>query len=200
MKRRIARAIALTVAVLAVVVVTAWGALALYYLAPASEGVRRPLAWIVAALGLALVTALLAGRWRVPAARDAIRVRTNYRRSPPEDLYVFRVTAPIDNGRRMFLRYMRDINWIAARPRFYNTLTTNCTTMILTHAAVNPGAVPYSWKILLSGYAPEYAYEQGRLDRSMPFSELMRRSHINAAAQAADQAPDFSRRIRAALP
>jgi hypothetical protein len=72
--------------------------------------------------------------------------------------------------------------------------------MILTHAAVNPGAVPYSWKILLSGYAPEYAYEQRRLDRSRPFSELMRRSHINAATQAADQAPDFSRRIRAALP
>jgi hypothetical protein len=67
-RRRIAKAIALTVAVLAVVVVTAWGALALYYLAPASEGVRRGLGWIVAALGMALVTALLAGRWRVPAA------------------------------------------------------------------------------------------------------------------------------------
>ncbi|MET0852051.1 MAG: DUF4105 domain-containing protein [Candidatus Rokuibacteriota bacterium] len=94
---------------------------------------------------------------------------------------------------------MRDSR-IAARPRFYNTLTTNCTTMILAHAAVNPGAVPYWWKILLSGYAPEYAYERGRLDRSRPFPELKRQSHINAAAQAADQAPDFSRRIRAALP
>ena len=33
-----------------------------------------------------------------------------------------------------------------------------------------------------------------------PFEELKRRSLVNAAAQAADQAPDFSRRIRAALP
>ena len=57
-----------------------------------------------------------------------------------------------------------------------------------------------SWKILLPGYAPEYVYSMGRLDRSLPFEELKRRGHINALAQAADNAPDFSRRIRAGLP
>jgi hypothetical protein len=110
------------------------------------------------------------------------------------------VMAPIENGRRVFLDYMRDINALRERPRFYNTLTTNCTTMILAHAAVNPGHIPYSWKVLLSGYAPEYAYDMGRLDRSLPFEELKRRVHINARAQAADKASDFSRRIRAGLP
>ena len=35
---------------------------------------------------------------------------------------------------------------------------------------------------------------------SLPFEELKRRSLINAAAQAADQGPDFSRRIREGLP
>ena len=107
---------------------------------------------------------------------------------------------PLENGRRLFLDYMRDINGLRERPRFYNTLTTNCTTLILTHAAVNPGRIPYSWKVLLSGYAPEYAYDMGRLDRSLPFEELKRRAHINALAQAADQAPDFSHRIRAGFP
>jgi Domain of unknown function (DUF4105) len=132
--------------------------------------------------------------------RDVIRVRTNYRKSPPEEVYLFRAVGPIENGRRIFLDYMRDINELREHPRFYNTLTTNCTTMILARAAVNPGHIPYSWKVLFSGYAPEYVYEQGRLDRSLPFEELRRRAHINAAAQAADQAPDFSRRIRAGLP
>ncbi len=33
--------------------------------------------------------------------------------------------------------------------------------MILTHSAANPDPIPYSWKVLLSGYAPEYAYEPG---------------------------------------
>jgi Domain of unknown function (DUF4105) len=131
--------------------------------------------------------------------RDIIRVRTNYRKDPPEEVYLFRVFGPIENGRRVFLDYLRDINELREHPRFYNALTTNCTTLILTHAAVNPGHIPYSWKILLSGYAPEYIYDMGRLDQTLPFDELKRRSRINPAAQAADQAPDFSRRIRSGL-
>jgi hypothetical protein len=131
--------------------------------------------------------------------RDVIRLRTNYRQSPPEDVYVFRVAGPRENSRRVFLDYVRAINDLRERPRFYNTLTTNCTTMIRAHAAVNHSAIPYSWKILFSGYAPEYAYEQGRLDRTLSFEELKRRSLVNARAQAADQAPDFSQRIRAGL-
>jgi len=51
----------------------------------------------------------------------------------------------------------------------------------------------------LSGYAPAYVYESGRIDPSLPFEGLEQRSLVNAAAQAADQAPDFSRRIRAGL-
>jgi hypothetical protein len=132
--------------------------------------------------------------------RDVIRLRTNYRRDPPEDVYIYRAQGPPENARLVFLDYVRSINELAQRPAFYNTLTSNCTNVIYTHASVNPGHVPFSWKILLSGYAPEYIYDRGRLDRSLPFEELRRRSLVNAAAQAADQAPDFSRRIRAALP
>jgi hypothetical protein len=132
--------------------------------------------------------------------RDLIRVRTNYRRDPPEDVYLYRVQGPIENARRLFLEYVRAINELAERPRFYDTLTTNCTTTILLNTRVNPGHLPLSWKVLLSGHAAEYAYEWKRLDTSMPFPELQRRSRVNEAARAADQATDFSRRIRAGLP
>ena len=58
--------------------------------------------------------------------------------------------------------------------------------------------MPFSWKILASGYVPEYLYESGRLDASLPFPELQKHAHVNARAQAADSATDFSRRIREA--
>ena len=132
--------------------------------------------------------------------RDVIRLRTNYRKSPPEEVYMFRTVAPIENGRRVFLDYIKDMNRLKDQPRFYNTLTTNCTTMILAHTTMNPGHLPMSWKVLLSGYAAEYAYDQGRLDRSLPFAELKRRGHINARAHAADKSPDFSRLIRVGVP
>ena len=38
------------------------------------------------------------------------------------------------------------------------------------------------------------------LDTSIPFAELQRRAHVNARAQAADKAVDFSRQIRMVVP
>ena len=65
---------------------------------------------------------------------------------------------------------------------------------------INPGRVPFSWKVLASGYLPEYLYDVGKLDNSLPFEELQRSSYINLKAQAADQAEDFSVLVRAGLP
>ena len=129
--------------------------------------------------------------------RDVIRLRTNFRRDPPEDVYLYRLQGDIENARRLFLEYMRTINALNARPEFYNTLTTNCTTVIWMNTRVNPTHVPFDWKVLASGYVPEFLYQQGRLDsHGLPFAEVQRRAHINARAQAADGAADFSRRIR----
>ena len=132
--------------------------------------------------------------------RDLIRVRTNYRKDPPEDVYLYPVHGPIENGRRVFLEYMHQINMLKDKPEFYNTLTTNCTTAVWQNTRINPGHLAFSWKLLLSGHVPEYLYEAGRLDTSLPFEDLKKRSRINDAAQAADRAPDFSQRIRAGLP
>jgi hypothetical protein len=54
--------------------------------------------------------------------------------------------------------------------------------------------------MLLSGYFPELVYERGSLDQSLPFDTLRRYSLINENAVAADESPDFSRRIREGLP
>ena len=130
--------------------------------------------------------------------RDIIRLRTNYRHDPTEDVYIYRAKTSIEVRQRLFLEYMHRINALRTQPEFYNTLTTNCTTNIWTNDHVNEGRVPLSWKILASGYVPEYLYEQGRLETmGLSFPELQQRAHVNARAQAADAAADFSRRIRA---
>lgn len=129
--------------------------------------------------------------------RDAIRLRTNYRKNPPEEVHMYRLQGSAQSGQALFLDYLREINTLHEHAAFYNTLTTNCTSNIWLHARVIPGRVPYSWKILFSGYFPEYLYENGRLDTSIPFAQLQKRSIINPLAQAADQAKDFSLKIRA---
>lgn len=129
--------------------------------------------------------------------RDLIGLRTNYRRDPPEDVFVYRVKSTPEGRRAFFLEYIRQINALKEKPEFYNSLTTNCTTNIWVNSQVNPGRLPMSWKILASGHVPQYLFENGRLeDHGLPFEQLQRRSHINARAQAAGIVPDFSQRIR----
>ena len=133
--------------------------------------------------------------------RDAIGVRTNVRADPPEDVYLYRVAAPKEAARRLFLEYVRQINGLHEQAEFYNTATTNCTTMVLINNRVNGPVSLLNWKILLSGYLPQLVYERGRLDQALPFAELRRHSRINDAARAAGlDAPDFSARIRQGLP
>jgi len=132
--------------------------------------------------------------------RDLIRQRSNARRNPSEEVYLYRLKGTQDSARRLLLEYVHKINALQQRPEFYNTLTTNCTSNIWLHARVHPGRPPLSWRILLSGHVPEYLHACGSLDTSLSFEELRRRSHINARAQAADQAADFSQQIRRDLP
>jgi hypothetical protein len=133
--------------------------------------------------------------------RDLIGVRTNVRADPLEDVYLYRVAMPKEAARRLFLEYIRQINELREHPSFYNTATTNCTTMVLVNNRVNGPVSLLNWKILLSGYLPQLVYERGRLDQSMPFAELRRRSRVNEAARATGLgAPDFSARIRQDLP
>lgn len=129
--------------------------------------------------------------------RDIVRLRTNYRHDPPEKVYRYQLRGTAAAAQSLFLAYIGEINALKQRAQWYNTLTSNCTNSIWFLSRLNPGHVPYSWKILVSGYLPEYLYEQGRVDTSVPFAQLRERAYINPRAQAADQAADFSQLIRA---
>jgi hypothetical protein len=131
--------------------------------------------------------------------RDLIRVRTDYR-TPREDVYLYRLGAKPQRVREVFMAYIQQINDMKQRPEWYNTLTTNCATSVIHLMRVTGGHVRYTWKVLLSGYAPLYAYESGALDTSIPFGELKRRSYINPRAHTIGNDPEFSRKIREGLP
>lgn len=132
--------------------------------------------------------------------RDVIRLRTNYRKDPPEDVYLYRVLGSKEDAKRMFMEYIQKINALKNHPEFYNSLTTNCTTNIWLNSRVNPDHLPFSWKILASGYVPDYLYEKKRLvTHNLSFAELHKKSKINARANTADKAIDFSRQIREGL-
>jgi hypothetical protein len=131
--------------------------------------------------------------------RDLVALRTTWR-EPTEDVYLFNIDIPKANIRHLFEAYLAEIMALDHTPKFYNTATTNCTTDIVSRIRTyNPG-LPLSWKMLLSGHFAELIYSYGAMDQTLPFPELRRQSLINDRAQAAQGAPDFSKRIREGLP
>ena len=74
------------------------------------------------------------------------------------------------------------------------------TTNIVHHVKTAGFLACYNWKILLSAYAPQHAYELGALDTRIPFQELKRRSLHGSQGPRDRQRPDFSRKIREGLP
>jgi hypothetical protein len=87
------------------------------------------------------------------------------------------------------------LNSLAQKPRWYNAITTNCTTGIRSQ---NTDRIPWDWRILVNGKGDEMMFERGALEtRGLSFPDLKNSSHANAAIKAAGGASDFSARIRA---
>jgi hypothetical protein len=129
--------------------------------------------------------------------RDLVRVRTNYRE---EEVYLYRIRMSPERARRLFLAYLDRINGLADQPEFYNLLSNNCTVNIVRSANAAGGDRRFDIRLLLNGLVDRYLYEVVVVDTTLPFEELRRRSRIDEAARSADNAPDFSERIRASLP
>jgi hypothetical protein len=129
--------------------------------------------------------------------RDVIRLRTNYRK---EDVYLYRTTVSPAQARERFLEYIHSLNALRNKPRWYNAITTNCTTSIRTQHPRNE-RVPWDWRILLNGKGDELMYERHVIvTGALPFAELKARSLIDTRARAANDSPDFSKLIREGLP
>jgi hypothetical protein len=125
--------------------------------------------------------------------RDVIRLRTNYR---GEQVYLYPLRTPRDRARRLLLQYVDSFDALSRRPEFYDAATQNCTTTIRTNVEAAGITMPLDWRLFVNGHLAELLYEKGIIDTSRPFADVMAASLINDRAKAADQDPDFSRRIR----
>jgi Domain of unknown function (DUF4105) len=129
--------------------------------------------------------------------RDVIRVRTNVR---GEDDYLYRLRMPVPAMRSLFLGYVAEANSLVHAPRFYNTITVNCTTLVYHMMTRIVGHLPLDYRLILSGYLPEYVYGVGGLDQRYPLRELRALGRITDRARQADRSDSFSADIRRGIP
>ncbi len=126
--------------------------------------------------------------------RDIVRVRTSVR---GEQVSLYNIDMPVSAMRELFLSYVKTANDLLSEPRFYNTVTANCTTIVYRMMlAIVPG-LPADYRILLSDYLPDYLYKLGVLDMRYSLPELKAQAYIGERAARAGDTPGFSRAIRA---
>lgn len=128
---------------------------------------------------------------------DIIRVRTNVR---GEDDYLYPLNMPREAMRSLFVSYVNAANELTRTPRFYNTVSSNCTTIVYRMARrIDPG-LPLDLRLLLTGYLPEYLHDNGALDHRFSVAEWRNMGRITDRALKTTPTDDFSAAIRQGVP
>ena len=112
--------------------------------------------------------------------RDILAVRTNVR---GEQVHLYRINMPQQAMRDLFMAYAQQASQLAFAPRFYNTLTANCTTIVWQLARRIGQTLPTDWRLLASGYLPEYLRDVGALQSMHTLEWLRNQGDITQRAQ-----------------
>jgi Domain of unknown function (DUF4105) len=129
--------------------------------------------------------------------RDSVRLRTNVR---GEDVRLYRLNTPPDQARALLREYVVESTELAQQPKWYNSITANCATVVFKLVRAAGSTLPFDWRLVVNGFLPGYLYDHGAVVTTMPLNELMERARVSPQAKAADQSSDFSRLIRVGVP
>ncbi|USA46123.1 DUF4105 domain-containing protein [Acinetobacter sp. C26M] len=135
--------------------------------------------------------------------KDLIYTRSNIRH---EQVYLFPIRMPAPERKALFIEYLHKADELRAEAKWYNTLTSNCTTLVFDMVqAINPQRLPKDYRLLASGYLPNYLYDLKALNQNYSMKEWYRLAHINPRAEQYEQQPNqsseyFSDVIRTGLP
>jgi hypothetical protein len=109
--------------------------------------------------------------------KDIIFTRSNIRN---EDVYFFPIHMPKEEIRALFEEYLLTAKELQQTPKWYNTLTSNCTTLVFDMAqAVSHNEYPSDYRLLLSGYLPNYLYDLHAFSHAWTIEQWYQHAHVN---------------------
>ncbi len=124
--------------------------------------------------------------------RDVIHLRTDVRR---EKVSLFPVLMEPDARRALFLAFVGQGNDLARQAMWYNTVTTNCTTVPFEIVQTIAPRLRYDWRLLFSGHLPGYLKKLGVLPPGN-MAELNAQAVLPVSADDGTDDLAYSRRLR----
>ncbi len=93
--------------------------------------------------------------------RDLLTRRLLYLQHP---LRMYPLVLPPDAQKQLLLSLAEQTNILKEKPRFYNTLTANCTSILATEVnRTYPNSIPYHISWNLPGYSDEFLMKEGHI-------------------------------------
>lgn len=109
--------------------------------------------------------------------KDIIYTRSQIR---GEQVYFFPIEMNQTERRALFEEYLAKANALQQSPRWYNTLTSNCTTLVFDMVqAVTASPLPLDYRLIASGYLPNYLHDLGVLDPRWDIHTWYQHAHVN---------------------
>lgn len=116
------------------------------------------------------------------------------------DVSMYPLNISSENAKKYFLKLIEETNSIDTTPRFYNTLTSNCTNNLAIHAnQIVPGTLPWDISRLLPGYSVEYLYRLGFIENTSDLENMKSKHNITNDVKEYYNKEDFSTNIRQRL-
>ncbi|WP_165793478.1 DUF4105 domain-containing protein [Hyphococcus luteus] len=107
------------------------------------------------------------------------------------EIYAYRLGVETPAAREILKHFIARTNALAGKPRFYNTLTSNCTNELVK--AVNsalPDTLPWHYSHVLTGYSAERLHALGFLgETKASFEGMKTQAAAGGAVRAAAGAP-----------
>lgn len=127
--------------------------------------------------------------------RDIVRLRTDLR---GETVSLYPIDLTLDQRKALFMSYIDYGNQLAAQPAWYNTLTTNCTTVPYFMVAQFSNRVTLDRRMMLPGRLPEYLNDLGVLAKGQDMAQIRTRARLGALGPAGPDSAAFSKAMRRA--
>lgn len=108
--------------------------------------------------------------------KDIIYTRSNIRGD--ELVYLYPLNVSKQFAQSLFLSYLQRGKALQNSPQWYNSLTSNCTTVIYDMVKqIEP--VPLDYRMIASGLLPEYLHKKGVIDPQYSLKEWQKMALIN---------------------
>jgi hypothetical protein len=132
--------------------------------------------------------------------KDLIYTRSNTR---GEQVYIFPVYMSKQERRALFEEYLHKANDLKQHPKWYNTLTSNCTTLVFDMVqAISQRQLPTDYRLLASGYLPNYLYDLNAISHDLTIQEWYKKAHVNPRVSQYNKlsSDEYSKLIRQGVP